>query len=114
MVLGMSTKSKRQKALETPPDNLYGSFQGIISRIREYAEACQDELGMQVLMWLHFAHRPPKLVELQHALAVENGDTEFDAENMPTRKVLFDLCLRLAVVDDEILTVRFMHYTLEE
>ena len=114
MVLGMSTKSKRRKALETLPDNLYGSFQGIISRIREYAEACQDELGMQVLMWLHFAHRPLKLVELQHALAVENGDTEFDAENMPTRKVLFDLCLGLAVVDEETLTVRFMHYTLEE
>ena len=86
MVLGMPTKFKRRKALETLPTDLYNSFQGIITRIRECPNASQAELGMQVLMWLHFAYRPLKLAELQHALAVEKNHTEFDADYIPHEK----------------------------
>ena len=73
MVLEMTTKSKRWKALEALPTNLYGTFRGIITRIWERPNTCQAELGMQVLMWLHFAYRPLKLEELHHALAVEKA-----------------------------------------
>ena len=65
-------------------------------------------------MWLHFAHRPLKLIELQHALAVEKSHTEFDVDNIPSKNSLLNCCLGLVVIDDETLTVRFMHYTLEE
>ena len=114
MVLGMTTKFQRRKALKALPPDLYGSFRGIITRIRECPIGNQAELGMRVLMWLHFAYRPLQLVELQHALAVEVGHTEFEADNIPSRKTLLDCCLGLAVVDDETLTVRFVHYTVEE
>ena len=114
MVLEMPTKSQRRKALETLPTDLYTSFQDIISRIRGCSRTSQAKLSMRVLMWLHFAHRPLKLAELQHALAVEKSDTEFDADNIPSRKALLGCCLGLVVVDDETLTVRFVHYTLEE
>ena len=88
IVLEMPTKSKRRQALEILPTNLYDAFEGIITRIRESRRAGQAELGMRVLMWLHFAHRPLKLVELQHALAVEKSHTEFDADNIPPEKNL--------------------------
>ena len=114
IILGMPTKYKRRTALQTLPTNLYDSFQGIITRIRECTHAGQAELGMQVLMWLHYAYRPLKLNELQHALAVEKNHTEFNADNIPPLKSLLDCCLGLVVVDDETLTVRFVHYTLEE
>ena len=107
----MSTKSKRRKALLTLPTTPYKAFQGIIARIRECPNA---ELGMHVLMWLHFANRPLELNELQHALAVEKDHTEFDADNIPPRKAVLNSCLGLVVVDDETKTVRFMHFTLEE
>ena len=113
MVLGMPTKSKRRKALATLPTTPYDSFRGIITRIRE-SNAFQAELGMQVLTWLHFAYRPLRLEELQHALAVEKTHTEFDADNTPPRKALLDSCLGLVVIDDETSTIRFMHFTLEE
>ena len=109
----MPTNSQRRDALERLPTDLYDSFQGIIARIRR-RNASQADLGMRVLMWLHFAYRPLKLKELQHALAVEKGDTEFDADNIPSKKALLDCCLGLVVIDDETLTVRFVHYTLEE
>ena len=35
MVLGMTTKSKRRKALETLPNDLYLSFTKVIARIRD-------------------------------------------------------------------------------
>ena len=113
MVLGMPTNSQRREALETLPNDLYDSFQGIITRIRK-CPAGQAALGMQVLMWLHFSYRPLKLVELQHALAVKKTHKEFDAGNIPPRKALLDCCFGLVVVDEETLIVRLVHYSLEE
>ena len=72
MVLEMPTISERREALGILPTDLYSSFEGIISRIRRRPKA-SAELGMRVLMWLHFAYQPLKLVELQHALAVKNS-----------------------------------------
>ena len=110
----MPTISKRRKALQKLPSGLYDSVQCIIVRIKECPREGQAELGMQVLMWLHFAYRPLTVAELQHALAVEKNDSEFDTRNIPTQKVLLDCCLWLVLVDEETLTVHFVHYTLEE
>ena len=112
MVLGESTKFRRRQALNTLPADLYNSFRGIITRIRE--RGSQEQLGMKVLMWLHCAYRPLELVELQHALSVEKNHTDLDKDNIPSRKALLDSCLGLVVVDEETLTVRFVHSTLEE
>ena len=114
MVLGMPTFSERRTALNALPTDLYDSFQGIITRIRRHPISSQAKLGIQVLMWLHFAYRPLMLKELQHALAVRKCHKEFDMGYIPPRKALLDSCLGLVVVDEETMTVRFVHYTLEE
>ena len=113
MILEMPTKSQRREALVKLPIDLYDSFQGIITRIQGRPNA-SAELGMRILMWLHFAYRPLKLVELQHALAVRNGHLEFDSDNIVSQKLLLDSCLGLVIIDEETLTVRFVHFTLEE
>ena len=113
MILEMPTKAQRREALVQLPPDLYNSFQGIISRIQGRPNA-SAELGMRVLMWLHFAYRPLKLVELQHALAVRKDHMEFDSDYIPSQKALLDCCLGLVIVDEETLTVRFVHFTLEE
>ena len=114
MVLEMPTRSKRREALGILPTDLHDSFQRIITRIRQCPRAGQAELGMRVLMWLHFSYRKLKLEELQHALAVEESHTEFDVGNIPSRKAILDCCLGLVLVDEETSTVSFVHYTLEE
>ena len=113
MILEMPTIFQRQEALEMLPTDLYDSFRDIITRLRRRPTA-SAELGMRVLMWLHFAYRPLKLVELQHALSVKKGRIEFDLRNIPSPKVLLDSCLGLVLVDEETMTVRFVHFTLEE
>ena len=106
----MPTISQRREALEMLPSDLYDSFRDIITRIRQRPTA-STELGMRVLMWIHFAYRPLKLVELQHALAVKKSHIEFDAGNIPSVTVLLDSCLGLVLVDEETMTVRFVHFT---
>ena len=113
MVLEPSTKSRRWKVLEILPANLDELFQHITSRIRNYPtmNQAEAELGMQVLMWLHFANPPLKLLELEHALTVKKSNTEFHASHIPSLKLLLECCLGLVVVDEETSTVRFMHFT---
>jgi len=91
MVLQQATISKRWKAHGTLLTKLHDTFEEAINRIQQsqgYAE-----LGMKVLLWLHLASRPLKLEELQHALAVEHGDTQFKVDNIFSRKAILDCCL---------------------
>ena len=113
IVLEGATIKQRRQALKTLPSTLGASFTSMIERIKKLPPA-HAKLGMQVLLWLHLAYRPLKLRELQHALAVELGDTELDEENIPSREVILNCCLGLVIVDEETSTVRFVHYTLEE
>ena len=113
MILDMPTIFERREALKILPTDLYKSFQSILTRIKGQPKSKAD-LGMCTLMWLHFARRPLKLVELQHALAVKKKHVEFEASNIPSLKVLLDCCVGLVLVDEETLTVRFTHFTLEE
>ena len=134
MILDMPTKSERRDALKTLPTDLEDLFRGITTRIRSRS----TDLGMRVLMWLHFARRPLKLKELQHALAVKKGHLELDKDNISSDGVLLDHCFGLVLIDKEIdedsdsvtgwdsdsdsfegsdkgvLIVRFTHFTVKE
>ncbi|KAF8417386.1 hypothetical protein EV426DRAFT_376156 [Tirmania nivea] len=112
-VLEQTTKAKRQKSLQILPKTLGDAFACTIKRIKNSPPSVA-ELGMKVLTWLHLAYRPLKEEELKHALAVELGDSELDPDNIPSRKTFLDACLGLVTVDEETLTIRFVHYTLEE
>ena len=113
MVLEGTTIRQRRLALKTLPASLAEAFARMVDRIQKLP-LTQAKLGMQVLLWLHMAYRPFKLEELRHALAVEPGDTELDPDNIPSSEIMLSCCLGLAIVDEETLTVRFVHYSLEE
>jgi len=113
MVLEGTTIRQRRLALKTLPASLAEAFACMIDRIKKLPLA-QAKLGMQVLLWLHMAYRPFTLEELEHALAVEPGDTELDTDNIPSAEIMLSCCLGLVIVDEETLTVRFVHYSLEE
>ncbi|KAF8421782.1 ankyrin repeat-containing domain protein [Tirmania nivea] len=112
MVLEQATISKRRKALKKLPTELNDTFTEVIQRIQQSQGL--TELGMKVLLWLHLAYRPLKLKELQHVLAVEKDDVQFEVDNIPSQKTILDSCLGLVLIDEETMTVRFVHYSLEE
>ena len=74
----------------------------------------KGRLGMEALMWVSHAERPLMVDELCHALAVELGSTNFNAENVPSISTLISCCQGLITVDKEASTVRLIHFTLKE
>ncbi|GAW25117.1 putative ankyrin repeat protein [Rosellinia necatrix] len=71
------------------------------------------ELANNVLTWVAFAERPLTTEQLQHALAVEDGEPELGEDNFPEIAVMVSVCAGLVTVDERNI-VRLVHYTTQE
>ena len=76
--------------------------------------ADQEELAKQVLSWINCAKRPLNTLELQHALAIEVGESEFDKENLTQIEDMVSACAGLVTVDKESNIIRLVHYTTQK
>ena len=74
----------------------------------------QEELAKQVLSWITCAERPLTILELQHALAVEVGESELDEDNLPELEDMVSVCAGLVTIDEESNVIRLVHYTTQE
>ena len=101
-----------QKVATTGVD-LDSVYDQTLQRIREQTGG-RSRLGIEVLMWVSHAEWPLGTDELCHALAVEMDSTDLDPENIPPQDTVIGSCLGLVVVEQETLTVRLIHYTLQE
>jgi hypothetical protein len=72
------------------------------------------EFAKRVLSWITCAKRPLTTTELQHALAVDVGEPEFDLENLPQIGDMVSVCAGLVTVDQESRIIRLVHYTTQE
>ncbi|KAF8463330.1 hypothetical protein BDZ91DRAFT_313242, partial [Kalaharituber pfeilii] len=112
MILDELTITKRRSALSNLPPGLHAAYDGTIERMRESPR--RFELGMKVLMWIYLAEEALEVIELQHALSVEDGAEALDPDNFPSKSTLLHCCCGLVTVDNETSTVRLVHYTLQE
>ncbi|OBT47113.1 hypothetical protein VE00_03058 [Pseudogymnoascus sp. WSF 3629] len=74
----------------------------------------EEELAKQVLSWITCAKRPLTTSELEHALAVEIGQSQFDEENLCKVGDMVSVCAGLVTVDEESDIIRLVHYTTQE
>lgn len=72
------------------------------------------ELALQVLSWITCAKAPLSIPELQHALAVEVGESDLDSDNLPEVEDMVSVCGGLVTVDEESKIIRLVHYTTQE
>ena len=72
------------------------------------------ELARRVISWLVYAQRELQVTELQHALAVEEGDQALDEDNITAADILTSVCAGVVVCDTESGIIRFVHYTAKE
>jgi hypothetical protein len=114
-ILGETTAYGRRQKLRAMTRGL--GFEGCLwcdlERIKEQGGE-KARLGMAALMWISHSERLLQLDELVHALAVEIGSTDLNAERIPSVETLLSCCLGLVVVDREASTVRLIHFTLQE
>ena len=114
-VLGGTTVHQRRQALHKMT-NGFGLEDAYSTTLDRMAEQGRDrtKLGMEALMCISCAERPLKTEELCHALAVEAGATDFNIRNVPSRQTLLSCTLGLVKVDEQVSTVRLVHFTLHE
>ncbi len=74
----------------------------------------QADLAMQTLSWLTCARRPLTSLELQHALAIEEGESTIDEENIPEVEDILTVCSGLVTIENESGIIRLVHYTTQE
>ncbi|KAK2009129.1 ankyrin [Colletotrichum eremochloae] len=101
-----NSKDKRQHAL-------YQAYNDAMTRIEEQSPGFRD-LGMKTLAWIVHAERPLSTMELQHALAIREGDTNLDYDNLRKIEVILSVCAGMVTVDQESDVVRLIHYTAQE
>ncbi|KAF3389451.1 Serine/threonine-protein phosphatase 6 regulatory ankyrin repeat subunit A [Penicillium rolfsii] len=71
-------------------------------------------LAIQVLSWITRSHRPIRIPELQHALAVSDGSSELNRQKIPPLSVIVEVCAGLITFSERLATVQLVHYTTSE
>jgi hypothetical protein len=70
----------------------------------------QEELAKQVLSWITCTKRPLTILELQHALAIEVGNSELDKENLPQIEDMVSVCAGLVTINKQSRIIRLVYY----
>jgi hypothetical protein len=98
------------KALDDLPEDLEGTYDGIIERIRNQPKP-RARCAEQALMWLTYAKEPLHERVLQHALAVEPDSKTFDFRRLTVVNHLVSICAGLVTMDAESGIIHLVHYT---
>ncbi|KAL8991865.1 MAG: hypothetical protein Q9169_007581 [Polycauliona sp. 2 TL-2023] len=106
---GLSVKHVRNK-LRTLPSTLKGTYDDAMERI-ENQEPDHRRIALKAMAWVCYAFRALSLKELQHALAVEPGDTVLDEDLVMDGQSITSLCAGLVVVDQRTNIVNLVHYS---
>jgi ankyrin repeat protein len=97
-----SIKNLRQikKFLTEKSLGLSEMYQATYSRIKS-SDATTGDLARRVILWICYAQRPLHEVELQHAIATELEDEDFDPDGITPGDLLRSSCMGLVTYDDE-------------
>ncbi|KFY32155.1 hypothetical protein V493_00461 [Pseudogymnoascus sp. VKM F-4281 (FW-2241)] len=94
------------KGLSTGNNAYDDAYNDAMERI-EGQLAGEKQLAKQVLSWITCAKRPLTTSELEHALAVELGESQFDEENLSPIEDMVSVCAGLVTVDEESAIIRW-------
>ena len=114
-ILQETTLHRRREKLAAMTNGLGlgDAYDATIARIKAQ-EGDRSRLGMAALMWILYSERPLNVDELCHALAVEIGSSDINANNIPSIRVVLGCCQGLTAVDRGSSTMRLIHFTLKE
>ncbi|KAJ7094770.1 hypothetical protein C8R44DRAFT_951374, partial [Mycena epipterygia] len=102
-----------REALKSQPQGMRDTFNEVMDRINHQEEE-ERALAWLVLSWVTNARRPLEPSELRVALAVEEGTTELNAENLLDTENILSVCAGLVIIDKEDNKVRLIHYTIQD
>ncbi|KAK0726047.1 hypothetical protein B0H67DRAFT_642383 [Lasiosphaeris hirsuta] len=109
-VARQTNKRDVRRSLNDLPRQLDDVYEMVLRRIEEQS---RDDINLaeRLLLWIVCAKRPLKLLEVQHALAIDPRDVSLNSEGIPGESVLIAVCAGLVTVDWQSSVVRLAHYT---
>ena len=111
-----TTPKAIKKALEMLPtgsDALVIAYSQAMQRVESQKPGFKL-LAKRALSWVVYACRLLTVSELCHALAIEDGASAFDEENIDNIEEIVSVCCGLVTFDPETTAVRLVHYTTQE
>jgi ankyrin repeat protein len=111
----MSPKSVRQTLKKLPSGSAAydEAYKDIMERIKALGPESKS-LAEHVIIWIAYSKWPLTTKELQHALAIEEGESMLDEENICQIEDIVSVCVGLVTVDEDSSVVRLVHYTAQE
>lgn len=82
-------------------------------RIEQQGQYAQD-VAKTIFGWVSLSTRALSVPEIQHALAVEKGEPDFDETNIIDVEELMSICIGLVTIDAQSNALQFAHYTAKE
>ena len=107
------TKSEIRRYINTLTADLGQAFDGTLRRIKDQSPR-RKQLALRSLTWVSSTFRPLSAQELCHALATEEGQSEFDEDALLNPKVIVESCLGLINIDQGTMQVRLVHLALKD
>ena len=98
------------KNLPKGTEALDTAYREVLNRIQAQKARFRDPAKL-ALSWIVFAARQLSVLELQHALAIEEDSCELDEDNLPEMDEVLSGCAGLVTVDEDSGIVRLVHYT---
>jgi len=99
------------KSLPTGSKALDSDYAETMKRI-ENSDPDRRELAKRTSMWIVYAQRPLTVDEVQHALAIELGESDLDRDNLDDVEEIVSVCAGLVIVNRQ--NLRLVHYTTQE
>ena len=98
------------EGLRTGSESLNFAYDQALERIDAQTNDPR-QLAKNAITWIVYAARPLTLVELQYALAVEEGATALDTENIARADDIISVCKGPVSLDEGGDIIRLVHYT---
>ncbi|KAK8137557.1 hypothetical protein PG984_003050 [Apiospora sp. TS-2023a] len=89
-----------KKFLQASRCDLTNMYQETLTRIMS-GDAVGAELARRMILWLCYSQRPLLESEIQHAMATEMDDEDFDPDGITPGDLLQDCCMGIVVCDSD-------------
>jgi hypothetical protein len=110
----MHTREGVRTAVGNLAKSLPDAYDRILTDIFSQEIEADRDLAKGVLSWISYSKRPLSILEVQCALAVELGCTNFGKDNLPREEIVESVCAGLVSIDPKSKIIRFVHETAEE
>ncbi|KAJ2930181.1 hypothetical protein H1R20_g6860, partial [Candolleomyces eurysporus] len=112
-LLELTTVKEMRRFLEHMPSTVYDGYLSSLDRILALPPS-RSSLALRIIGWITHAERRLQVSEVLHAFAFEEGSAEVDEDNIPSLKLVLQVCIGIVSTDTETATLGLIHSTAHE